>query len=241
MLERLRKMAEILVNKAKECPGIEEVAIVGSVASHDKYAVDCDFAIIISDFLYIDKIAKAVRQMSSIFHGWDVFVFDFHRNYRGRICSRRDCPASSIDCFVPGCGEIPHLRVINGFKFDEKKLLSRKVEVLWTREKVIILKWQKDVLKDLGLKNPTKYEVFKDQILICKDCKQEFIWKGKEQKYFETMGWPLPSRCPDCRPARCPSCNSALFMTRGEAKERKVTHCEECRLLAGLDDEENET
>jgi len=48
MLERLRKMAEILVNKAKECPGIEEVAIVGSVASHDKYAVDCDFAIIIS-------------------------------------------------------------------------------------------------------------------------------------------------------------------------------------------------
>ncbi|MBC8359671.1 MAG: hypothetical protein H8E54_12115 [Candidatus Aminicenantes bacterium] len=82
MIEKLRKMAEAFVTKVKEFPEVEEVAIAGSVASDDKYARDCDLAVIMSGFSGIGDVARAARQMSSIFHGWDVFVFDSHRNYR---------------------------------------------------------------------------------------------------------------------------------------------------------------
>lgn len=241
MIEKLRKMAEAFVTKVKEFPEVEEVAIVGSVASDDKYARDCDLAVIMSGFSGIGDVARAARQMSSIFHGWDVFVFDSHRNYRGRTCSRKDCPATSTDCFTPGCGEIPHLKLINKFKFDEREIFSRKIDILWTRKDSFLFEWQKDVLKVMGLKSPKKYKVYENQSLRCEDCEANFIWKGEEQKYFKEMGWPPPIRCPGCRPARCLACSSPLFLTRREAKEKNVTHCEACRLMSGLKNEENKT
>ncbi|MCK4825993.1 zinc-ribbon domain containing protein [bacterium] len=241
MLEKLRKMAAAFVLKIREFPSVDEVALAGSVASDDKYPRDCDIAVVISDFSNIDKIAKAARQMSSIFQSWDVFVFDPHRNYRGQICHRKDCPATSRDCYVPGCGEIPYIRLINGFVFDEREMFSRKIEVLWARKNSLLLKWQKDVLKTMGLKSPRKYEVYEDQTFRCEDCDAEFIWKGKEQKHFKEMGWLPPVRCPGCRPARCLACSSPLSLTRKEAEEKGVAHCEACLRMAGLDNEENET
>jgi len=228
MIEKLRKMAQFFAEKIKNYSGIEEVAIIGSVASGDEYAQDLDLAIVMRDFSAIDRIAKAARQMSRFSHKWEVFVFDTRRNYLGRICHRKECPTLSIDCKVPGCGEIPHIQRISNFKFDEKEIFSRKIEILWARKNSIFLPWQREVLNKMNLEAPKEYEQFKDLILICSDCGKEFVWSGSEQKYFKKMGWPPPKRCEGCRPAKCSCCGASLFMTRAEVKD-DIILCETCK------------
>jgi Probable zinc-ribbon domain len=36
-------------------------------------------------------------------------------------------------------------------------------------------------------------------ILICKDCGNEFEFKGKDKLFFQDSGWPEPKRCKICR------------------------------------------
>ncbi|MFQ6084513.1 MAG: zinc-ribbon domain containing protein [Candidatus Aminicenantia bacterium] len=221
-------MAKVFVEKIKNYAGIEEVAITGSVASGDKYAQDLDLAIVMRDFSEIDKIAKSARQMSRISHKWEVFVFDTRRNYLGRICVRKECPTLSIDCNVPECGKIPYIRRISNFKFNEEKVFSRKIEILWTKKDSIFFPWQREILKKMNLDKPKEYEQLKDLILICSDCGKEFVWSGSEQKYFKKMGWSPPKRCKGCRPAKCSCCGASLFMTQAEVKD-DIILCEACK------------
>lgn len=38
-----------------------------------------------------------------------------------------------------------------------------------------------------------------DKKIICRDCKKEFPFTAGEQQFFESRGFPPPSRCPECR------------------------------------------
>lgn len=41
-----------------------------------------------------------------------------------------------------------------------------------------------------------------DKILVCKDCKQEFVFSEGEQAFYKEKGFDNePTRCPDCRRA----------------------------------------
>lgn len=40
---------------------------------------------------------------------------------------------------------------------------------------------------------------FEDKKLVCQDCGKEFVFSGKDQKFFEEKGYQPPKRCPDCR------------------------------------------
>ena len=41
--------------------------------------------------------------------------------------------------------------------------------------------------------------VFKDQTLVCQDCKKEFTFEAGEQAYYYHHGLAVPRRCPRCR------------------------------------------
>lgn len=41
-----------------------------------------------------------------------------------------------------------------------------------------------------------------DKVLVCKDCKAEFIFSEGEQEFYKEKGFDNePQRCPDCRRA----------------------------------------
>jgi hypothetical protein len=40
---------------------------------------------------------------------------------------------------------------------------------------------------------------FTDTVLLCVDCKSEFIWTSGEQLFFHDKGFTEPKRCKPCR------------------------------------------
>lgn len=58
--------------------------------------------------------------------------------------------------------------------------------------------------------------MFKDKIIICKDCGNAFVFSAREQEYFATEGFPHePVRCPEspCDPYR-PVTHTRFTQTR---------------------------
>ena len=42
-----------------------------------------------------------------------------------------------------------------------------------------------------------------DKVVVCKDCKSEFIFSEGEQEFYKEKGFDNePQRCPDCRRAK---------------------------------------
>jgi len=92
----LRTAADEFTKKVSKLSSLLEIAIVGSMAGSDPYPNDLDLALIVDNLDEIAEIAKYARQMSSYYHGWEVFLFDKNLLPLGRICHRRQCPAQSI-------------------------------------------------------------------------------------------------------------------------------------------------
>lgn len=42
-------------------------------------------------------------------------------------------------------------------------------------------------------------KVFRDKVLVCQDCKKEFVFEAGEQSYYFRHGLAVPRRCPGCR------------------------------------------
>ena len=147
----LRVAADEFASKVRKLSSPLEIAIVGSVAGGDPYPNDLDLAILISNIGEIATIAKYARQMSRHYHGWEVFLFDDNLSPIGRICHRRECPGQSVDCYVPGCGKPPHVRVNPEFEYDEKMFLTSPIDVLWTSFKTSRLLARKDELWNHGV------------------------------------------------------------------------------------------
>lgn len=191
----LRAAAEEFAEKARKLSSVLEIAIVGSVAGDDPYPEDLDLAIVVRGLDEIATIAKYARQMSGHYHSWEVFLFDEGPSLLGRICYRRECPGESVDCFVPGCGRPPHLRVNPEFEYDERTFLTSPIDVLWTSLKSSCLLARRE---ELGITESRKYPVLEDVEIECIICGKTFVFTGGQQKWYRKRGLNEPKRCPDC-------------------------------------------
>jgi len=191
----LRAAANEFVEKVSKLSSPLEIAIVGSVASDDPYPNDLDISIIVRNLDEIVTIARYARQISGRYHGWEVFLFDENLSPVGRVCHRRECPAQSVDCYIPGCGNPPHLRVHPDFEYDEREFLSSPIDLLWISSKKSLFLTRKE---DLGIVESRKYPVLEDVEVECILCGKTFVFTGSGQKWYQKQGFSLPKRCPDC-------------------------------------------
>ncbi len=69
---------------------------------------------------------------------------------------------------------------------------------------------------------------YRDRILICRDCGQEFTFSAGEQEFYANKGLTnAPSRCASCRAARrgTQSTSSSFRTPRGESYETTCATC----------------
>ena len=192
----LREAVDEFAEKASTLSSVLEIAIVGSVASDDSYPNDLDISLVVDNLDEIAKISKYARQMSRYYHGWEVFLFGKNLLHLGRVCRRRLCLSQSVDCYVPGCGDPPHLRIHSGFEYDEKIFLSSPIDILYTTFKKSRLLDRKN---ELGITGSRKYPVLEDIKIKCTVCGRTFIFTAGEQKWYKGQGYNQPKRCPGCR------------------------------------------
>jgi hypothetical protein len=73
--------------------------------------------------------------MSIASHQLDVFLFEPGSDrYLGRLCSFNQCPKGKRDCLVPGCGEIPFNKRVDGFEPHDDLLMASVDAMLYRRE-----------------------------------------------------------------------------------------------------------
>jgi hypothetical protein len=193
--EGFSEAAKAFASKVAGLMSVREVALCGSMVTEDPYPQDIDLAIVIESVSDLPLIAWAARQISSTYHGWEVFVFRPDRSYAGRICHRRECPTQSARCDKIDCGRVPHLGNLAGFEFDPMLFLSPPIEILWRREsKSVLIEWK----EALGARL-TEQEHYRPIILTCGDCGKRFIFSVGEQKHFADRGFRQPKRCESCR------------------------------------------
>ncbi|MHB1377798.1 MAG: zinc-ribbon domain containing protein [Candidatus Humimicrobiaceae bacterium] len=195
----LREAADDFAKKSSRFSSVLEIAIVGSVAGDDPYPNDLDISLVADNLDELDQLAKCARQMSRYYHNWEVFLFNKNLLPLGRICYRRQCPSQSVDCYVPGCGNPPHLRIHPGFKYDEKIFLSSPIDILYTSFKKSYLLDRKN---KLGIVESGKYPILKDIKIKCVICGRTFLFTSGEQKWYKGQGYSQPKRCSGCRESK---------------------------------------
>ncbi len=94
---RFRDAAKKFASRVASVPSVQEVALCGSMVTEDPYPNDIDLAIVVDSLADLPIVARAARQISSTYHGWEVFVFQPGRSYIGpnlsaEAVSNRDSP-----------------------------------------------------------------------------------------------------------------------------------------------------
>lgn len=68
---------------------------------------------------------------------------------------------------------------------------------------------------------------FEDKTLVCKECRESFLWTAGEQAFFAENGlMNMPARCPDCRRTKKRQhgeAAGATFVTRCARCEKETT------------------
>jgi len=129
-----------------QCPGVEAIALIGSVAQQLQRDVprfapyrqlrlkiaheckDLDLAAWVSRLDGLETLRRtrarvvkdivAERGFGPADHEIEVFLLEPGTNrYLGRLCHFRECPAGKRDCLATGCGQPHFLRQMNGFVF----------------------------------------------------------------------------------------------------------------------------
>jgi predicted nucleotidyltransferase len=193
-ITRLRQAAIEFAQRAESIETVLEIALFGSLAKGDPYPKDIDLAVIVSSLDNISALARTARKMRSLFHNWDVFVFNSNLNYVGRLCHRKQCPSGSVECI--GCGDIPFIQHIRGFKFTPQDFYSSPFEILFNRQPESRFISQRE---KCGIKENRDFEKFEDVTLECWEGGDSFVLTGGEQKYYKQRGFHLPKRCETCR------------------------------------------
>lgn len=142
---QFRFAADLLVDALAHFAEVEAAAVIGSVAKPLWKEVprfrefrregievwhecgDVDLAVWLSDQQRLGMMRRAAEKalrdahlsgkgISVAGHQADIFPFEPGTDrYLGRLCNYAQCPKNKPDCFVPGCGDVPHNKVVEGF------------------------------------------------------------------------------------------------------------------------------
>ncbi len=160
---QLRMAADVVTGAFMKFDEVEAVAVIGSVARplwkevprfrefrragievwHE--CKDLDLAVWLSPFHRLNRLRRArdlaLRDaylagtgVSIANHEVDVFLIEPGSDrYIGRLCNFNACPKGKFECEVPGCGDIPHNRIFEGFKAWDSLLAPAADAMLYRR------------------------------------------------------------------------------------------------------------
>src|SRR3954463_4927113 len=110
----------------KEVPRFSEFRRAGVEVWHE--CGDLDLALWLDSQERLGQLRRATSRalraafeagtgVSVVDHQIDVFLIEPGSDrYLGRLCSFNACPKGKRDCLVPGCGELPFNKRVDGFK-----------------------------------------------------------------------------------------------------------------------------
>lgn len=130
------KLIAAFMEKLIDKTHILKIELVGSMTTDYAYPKDVDIAVYIDDMTAVAVLSDAERHTTNITLGMDTWVFDANKNFLGHICQRgpKRCPTNSVECGVPGCGEVKTLKKREGFVFDKDLFFKTLGKVLWERK-----------------------------------------------------------------------------------------------------------
>ena len=161
---QFRLAADIVADAWMSFPEVSAVAVIGSVAKPLWKEVprfrefrrsgievwhecgDLDLAVWVDSQSRLGQLRQAATRalreafeagagMSVVSHQLDVFLFEPGTDrYLGRLCSFNQCPKGKRDCLVPGCGEIPFNKRVDGFEPHDDLLKPSVDAMLYRRE-----------------------------------------------------------------------------------------------------------
>jgi hypothetical protein len=97
------------IERARSCPGVRRIALVGSLTTAKTDPKDADVLVTVDDDADLTPLATAGRRLKghaqSRNKGADIFLADPSDNYIGRICHWRECrPGIRASCDARHCG-----------------------------------------------------------------------------------------------------------------------------------------
>ena len=104
-------LAEVrqFVERTRFFPGVQRIALIGSLATDKLNPKDADVLVTVDDDADLTQLATAGRRLKghaqSMNKGGDIFLADPSGNYIGRICHWRECyPGKRVSCDARHCG-----------------------------------------------------------------------------------------------------------------------------------------
>lgn len=104
-------LSEILrfVERARACPGVRRIALVGSLTTSKDEPKDADVLVTVEENADLTLLATAGRRLKgraqSRNRGADIFLADPSGRYIGRTCDWRECrPGIRVACDARYCG-----------------------------------------------------------------------------------------------------------------------------------------
>lgn len=97
------------IERARICPGVRRIALMGSLATHKNDPKDADVLVTVEDDADLTSLAALGRKLKggaqSQNKGADIFLADPAGNYIGRICHWRECyTGKRMSCDARHCG-----------------------------------------------------------------------------------------------------------------------------------------
>jgi predicted nucleotidyltransferase len=131
-------LAEALafVQQAIQMPGVERIALLGSLATDRPDPKDVDLLVTVADNTDLKPLAEAARRLSGHLQqhrlGADVFLADPQGQYLGRTCPWKVCaPGVRMSCDARHCGRRPYLHDDWDAVRLEDAVVHRPPVVLW--------------------------------------------------------------------------------------------------------------
>jgi predicted nucleotidyltransferase len=126
------------VRQAIQMPGVERIALLGSLTTDRPDPKDVDLLITVADDMDLKPLAAAARRLSGHLQqhrlGADVFLADPQDRYLGRTCPWKVCaPGARMRCEARHCGRRPYLHDDWDAVRLEDTTVRRPSVVLWPR------------------------------------------------------------------------------------------------------------
>jgi hypothetical protein len=124
------------VQQAQACPGVQRIALVGSLATEKRRPKDVDVLVTVEDDVGLAPLAAAGRRLKGAAQsrnsGADIFLVNPAGEYVGRTCHWRNCrPGVRVSCDAVHCGLRPYLHDdLDTVRLDDTLISAPPIE-LW--------------------------------------------------------------------------------------------------------------